>query len=50
MGLRRCHDSGCERRAGMAGDRSHRHEEGFCEPVMQVQEVLRRDSLSGQLF
>ena len=31
--LRRCHDSGSERRAGMAGDRPHRHEEGLREPV-----------------
>jgi len=27
-------DPACERRAGMAGDRSHRYEEGLCEFVV----------------
>ena len=30
--------------------RPYRHEEGLCQPVVLVQEVLRRDPLSGHLF
>src|SRR5436190_20215010 len=33
LGLRLCHDPSSERRPGVAGDRSHRHAEGLCEPV-----------------
>ena len=32
-GLKRCHDPAAERRAGLAGDRPHRHEEGLCQPI-----------------
>ena len=44
-------DTRSDRRAGVAGDRAHRHEEGLCRRWrLQVQEVLRRDPLSGHLF
>ena len=43
-------DPDSERRAGVAGDRSHRMRKGFASLSLQVQEVLRRDPLSGHLF
>ena len=43
-------DSSSYRRTGVVGDGAHRHEEGLCEPVLQVQELLRRDPLCGHLF
>ena len=44
------HDPGSDRRAGVAGDGSHRHAKGLPVAVFAVQEVLRRDPLSGHLF
>ena len=48
--MRRCHDPVPERRARLVGDGTHRHEKGFPGLSLQVQEVLRRDPLSGHLF
>ena len=44
------HDPGSERRAGVAGDRHTDMRKGFASLSLQVQEVLRRDPLSGHLF
>jgi transposase len=44
------HDPDAKQCSGVAGDRSHRHEEGFASLSLLVQEVLRRDPLGGQLF
>lgn len=43
-------DPGSERRAGMAGDRPHRHAEGFPGLALVVQETLKRDPNNGHLF
>ena len=49
MGLRRCHDAGSERRAVVATGHTDMRK-GFASLSLQVQQVLRRDPLSGQLF
>jgi transposase len=43
-------DAGSERRAGVAGDGPYDMRKGFPSLALQVQEVLKRDPLSGHLF
>lgn len=43
-------DPGSERCSGMAGHRPHRHAKRIPVLGFQVQEVLKRDPLSGHLF